>query len=481
MTMPKTHACDAIREMVFNYRRGELSELDAALFEESVDGCPQCSRYAGRIIEMLDLASEATEDDFIEEPLDSGRADDLFVSIARAVDPVPSSKNVYPFVSSTSLVESRENDAWSCEEQEASRPRWVPRLVFAAAAIAAVCIGAALMFGVDDAPLFPEAPQRAAITGPSAPVASATTSPASALDQAFATLKATPSKAAAVSIFADDDATWRLTDHEGESNTHRYTLKLESGTVLVEFLPQHNETLRVVSGDTEVNVLGTVFYVSAPDDQPQGAAPGSARVGVITGKVRVERAPKSADSDHQTITLEGGAELEPQSMKAVPIEAVRTQRAASLVDLKAHEQALQQRAAKQPALAAREPVTQRTNRTPRPPAAVKAPAAREDAASLREQARAALGRRDYRAASQAYERLLSRLPEQHGDRATLRLELARLYMRQLGDRDHAVSHLRLFVEQHPNDVAASSARRQLCRLLGPSATKEPGCLSGEMP
>ena len=99
---------------------------------------------------------------------------------------------------------------------------------------------------------------------------------------------------------------------------------------------------------------------------------------------------------------------------------------------------------------------------------------------LRKQAQKALRERDYQRAAKSYERLLERLPRGHNERASIRLELARLYMRYLGQRERAIDHLREFVEQHPLDVAAPSARRQLCQLLGMRASKDPACISLQM-
>ena len=64
----------------------------------------------------------------------------------------------------------------------------------------------------------------------------------------------------------------------------------------------------------------------------------------------------------------------------------------------------------------------------------------------------ALRERDYSRAAKNYERLLERLPKAHNERASIRLELARLYMRYLGQRERAIDHLREFVEQHPLDL-----------------------------
>ncbi|CAN0582484.1 unnamed protein product, partial [Laminaria digitata] len=101
------------------------------------------------------------------------------------------------------------------------------------------------------------------------------------LARAFEQLQPQRASDDTIKVFASAGAKWKLV---GKAPEH--LLELEQGTVLVEFLPrQKNERLKVVSGETEVAVLGTVFYVSA--EEPGEARP--ARVGVITGKVRVEQ------------------------------------------------------------------------------------------------------------------------------------------------------------------------------------------------
>ena len=90
--MIRSHDCDTIREMVFNYRRGELSELDAALFEESLIECDECATYVGRIIDMLDVSIEAEAQDYIDRPIDASFADSLFDAIAAEIES-PSSED----------------------------------------------------------------------------------------------------------------------------------------------------------------------------------------------------------------------------------------------------------------------------------------------------------------------------------------------------------------------------------------------------
>ena len=84
--MTRSHDCETIREMVFNYRRGELSELDAALFEESLLACHDCATYVGRIIDMLDVSVEAEAQVYVERPIDASFADSLFDSIAAQIE-----------------------------------------------------------------------------------------------------------------------------------------------------------------------------------------------------------------------------------------------------------------------------------------------------------------------------------------------------------------------------------------------------------
>ena len=61
------------------------------------------------------------------------------------------------------------------------------------------------------------------------------------------------------------------------------------------------------------------------------------------------------------------------------------------------------------------------------------------------------------------------------DAASLRLELARIYERRLGQVRRAAHHLRQFLQAEPDDVAAASAFRELCRLSAHGGMAEPMC------
>jgi len=490
--MTRSHDCEAIREMVFNYRRGELSELDAALFEESLITCHECATYVGRIIDMLDVSVEAEAQDYIERPIDASFADSLFDSIAAQIE-APASEDGdelereekeaneasepkppvrLEFVTQSNLDEEAIDDELFDFEDEQHASMW-PRYLAAAAVLLGIGIGALVLKPWEE----PAQQDNNAIAendqeqdGADLDEASAT--PDAALAKAFQQLQPQNKTSDTIKVFASDGAKWRL---EGKAPDHK--LRLEQGTVLVEFLPKEdNERLHVVSGETEVAVLGTVFYVSA--EEPGEDKP--ARVGVITGKVRVKQ-PASGKEAPVEVMLEDGQESK-GGVQIRAIEPSMKQQTEAFVDIKAHQKALAERheAPKEHAKADIEPpvkVKPEEDQKVAATAPVKKVTSDED---LRKQAQKALRERDYSRAAKNYERLLERLPKAHNERASIRLELARLYMRYLGQRERAIDHLREFVEQHPLDVAAPSARRQLCQLLGMRASKDPACISLQM-
>ena len=470
--MMKQHDCDTVREMVFNYRRGELSELDSALFEETLQECEECSRYVHRVLDVLDVTLHAQAQDYLDRPIDDDFADALFASISQQLlegepelDDLPEDGEDEPVRMPVRLefATSFEQDMAQEDEDDLSvpghRPLW---LGLAALLLVGVGAGAMAMFALE-----PVEPERA-------PVAVSASSDV-ALSRAFEQLQPQAPTTRAVKVFANHSARWTL-----EGKSPEYVLRLEQGTVLVEFLPrQKQDHLKVISGQTEVAVLGTVFYVSA--EEPAQDRP--ARVGVLTGKVRVKQ-PQSPGQPAREVTLEDGEETTPTLQKTSMQQGIRAQ---SLVDLGAHRTALARRdaptkiAAVAPKAPVEEPAAQGAQQPeppahPQPTTTSRGPS-QED---LRARAQKSLRDRDYARAAKSYERLLDRLPPDHGERASVRLELARLYMRYLGKRDLAILHLRKFVQQHPLDVAAPSARRQLCQLLGMRAAQDPVCVSLHM-
>ena len=335
--MNKPHACDTVREMVFNYRRGELSELDEALFEESLDECPECARYVERILDMLTVSAEADRRRLPRRADHPGlrrrpvrldrrwrlRGDERPTTRrapGREPVEVPSTSGAPPVRLEFGLA-SPEPDPLEDEELAPVAPRW-PRAV---AAAPRCC-------------WWPRRPGSAAARCSSAP--GPTPSPSSrprtspdegspededaALERAFADLERSPDRVEAVEVFASGGARWHL-----ESRPPEHTLHLERGTVLVEFVPRGQETLRVISGGTEVDVVGTVFYVSTSERATRaGERAQPARVGVITGEVKV-RQRSAPEAPAQEVTLREGQELAPDR-DVQPIEESTRERSREL-------------------------------------------------------------------------------------------------------------------------------------------------------
>ena len=96
-------------------------------------------------------------------------------------------------------------------------------------------------------------------------------------------------------------------------------------------------------------------------------------------------------------------------------------------------------------------------------------------ATLRLEAEEAMRRRNFSGAAGHYEDLLRLLGPRDRAAATVRLDLALLYYRQLGDERRAIEHLTYFADTWPDDMAAPIAISELCRLLGESRAQSDHC------
>ena len=455
--MSKRHDGSAMREQVYDYRRGDLSELDEARFEEALAGDGDGAQHARRVLEMLELASGDDDGLWTPEPITGSRADDLFARIEAELDAAPGAPvseeaaqglDEAPVVRlderfSAQVMSTREEPEEGTDALEGSRGRgwWV---VFGVAAVALLALG--FMLGRAEEPAAPNAPVADVIVAPT-PGESEEDVALEEAAPALATLEPQRTSSDAVRVFANGEASWTL------SGKGDYELVLESGTVLVEFLPMDGEKLTVISGQTRVSVVGTVFYVKAP----KGArAKARAEVGVLTGKVRV------GEGEAKPVELTDGEAIG-RDGEVAPVTPSALEGANELVNLERHREQLASRAVPAP--------------TPEPVEVERKPARKKvsETARLREQARAALEARDYARQARVTEKLLKKLGPDSRESATLRLELSRLYIRHLDDRARAIGHLRVFLRAHGDDVAAGHARRQLCRLLGAESIREPEC------
>ena len=513
----RPHSCETIREMVYNYRRGELSEVDAALFEDTISSCPSCGRYARRVISMLDAADEVSPEDYIGQPLSPSYEDDLFASILSGISaPLESSSFAEAHAShlddaSTPLTDdavdlpepilrtaqsssspssavvrlddymrgtrplatAHASDLEGDDEDSPTLSAKTPRLGWFLAAAAILTAIGATYWAVHATSTVQPPEQRA---GGSVEMAqkSRDIKYLKSLDK----MRFDATTPDAIKVFASQGASWSI-----EGDAPDYTLHLDQGTILVEFLPTKRERLKVVSHQTSVDVVGTVFYVAANEDSAQDDAH-NARVGVLTGKVRVKPSPATP-----VVELEDGQQLQEDArISSVPEAAF--ERSRHMIDLDAHRAILAARQEKRSEIATGEVPDNEPEQTPQKPRRADARKLAPDAPrevtapissapridTLKKEATHALREKDYAHAARKIEQLLAIMPDAHPERATFRLELARLYMRHSGKRQHAIDQLRIFIAEHPTDVAAPSARRQLCRLLGPESTRETECI-----
>ncbi|MEM1348902.1 MAG: hypothetical protein AAGI01_10125 [Myxococcota bacterium] len=426
-----------LREQVFDYRRGELAEVDRALFEEEMLAHPDDARFAGRVIEMLDLAERADfalwrdlGDDEVAAP-SVGDFDGLMALIASEDGASEDSEAAPPPVYLEFPVLHDDDDLHEGDSGSSSSPGLL-LLMAGLAAAAAIAFGAYVNqpagvgapVDVNPSPVADKGQD-----GAPAPIVEEATTGDEDLAPKLATLAPQHKTPEAVKVFAEPGAVWSL---HGE---REYELTLEEGTVLVEFLPRDGEKLRVLSGDTEVSVIGTVFYVSSPsaEDAP-ASSKATARVGVLTGKVRVN--PRRHEQG-DTITLDGGQEMDFDE-DVEPIAAQTFEASASLVDIDAHERML-------------ETIEKERTEAPSP----KAPKPTEDPAELareRKEKRLAamklellrLRSQDQAAFAKLAEEYFAQVPRSR-DR-DLRRFLAISYVNKLGRPQAAKPHLEVLID-----------------------------------
>jgi len=533
---PCPHA--EVRARLFDARRGALSDVEATLLADSLAACPECARHAERLGDLLDAAAGASADAFWPEgATESGRAD-LFAAIMVEVD--------------------AERVASAAEEEADERPSawWsTPRLIAAAAVVLVASVAALAAFVGQGGGSEGGAP----LTAPGGLAAVA--GPYSALERATVVPNLT--------VYSSPGARYIIT----EGTPRR--IRVESGAVLVDFLPVNGERLVAEAAGTEVSVVGTIFYARV-----DATAPEVAEVGVLVGAVEVRRpgAPdlrlgelrrvrgagpseaipaaerqaleRNVDVERHRMMLgalasrlpapaEAGplaevAEIEPVAAPAEVAKAADPEVGAVVAEVAAVQpggpgaevvepaaraargaargvaasegrapHTLQPRPAAAPVAPRDVAAPDRHGEAPRAaggaggprpvevvveaspasePVAPEPPEpVRADPRRLRDEAREALRAGDASRAASLYEEALTRLGPAAPEAASVRLELARLYASRLGQSGRAVEHLRAFVDRYPEDVAAPSARQQLCRMLGPGAGDDVRCRGRVVP
>jgi tetratricopeptide (TPR) repeat protein len=266
-----------------------------------------------------------------------------------------------------------------------------------------------------------------------------------------------------------------------ESGDAQRVLIVSAGAVLVEYVPVDDRGLHVIAPNAEFDVVGTVFYVDARDENTQ--------IGVLTGAVQVAGS-----------RVEGGQVLENGAVR--PLAPRDSAEWAGHVDVAMHEVRLEASAARLEPIAilvpeleepprseanpetalevaAAEHIAERASRRERSARTVREEPSEEveeirpsqAPMDLRAEAETAMAQSRWQDAATAYESLI-----RAGDGSSgTRLDLARLYLRQLDMPDRALPHLRRFVQDNPADSVNESARRELCRIAEIRGMQEPLC------
>lgn len=436
--------CADVRKYAFDHRRGDLQEMELRKFEKHLSACEACQAYYARLDGLLDAAL------LREVPAQSAR-DEIFANIVQRVQPGESAQSdadvkdalfdkiaaeiARPPVAAEALAlaepEYEEDDA-----ANDNRTRRASR-IFAVAALAA---GVAIGFAVRALVVNEVAPPHREVAEVAQQAPAPTTQPPEP-PALLAELWPQPAPAGIdnVHVFGTNDASWTL-----KAQGAGRTMALDAGTVLVEFVPQRRSTLNVVGHGFTVEVTGTIFYVSA----------NPTTVGVVEGSVTVHGGEKS-------VRLTAGDAWTPEAGKHVAPPAMRAD-AERVINIDEHVDAL-----------ARAALDRVVEEPPRP--ALSKEVVQTPREQLRAAAEDALRAGRYAIAAQFYERMVAELPATLPENASLRLDLARIYIRHLGQEERAISHLRRFVGDRPDDPLTPTARDELCRIARLGGVQERGC------
>lgn len=466
--------CRDVRKHAYDFRRGELQPAELRKFEDHVASCEACQDYLDRLEGMLDAAATydfaagidreavfasvearlaapaAAEREDEPAPVRTGpgqtvpiNRDSLFDRITQEITAEQTGQKpaAAPVVNlDKSPLGKLASDSDEVANDEGPRRR--PVLLYVLAALAAgLVLGLLLPNLLDGEEGAPEQKVAQKEEPPEEPA-----DPPSAPLLADLSLQPTPADITDVRVFGDPAANWNI-----KTQGTRRKIELRDGTALVEFVPRKDTSLEVVVGDQfTVRVTGTVFYASAEEGV----------VGVVTGSVEVETAEGKTVrlvDGQQWSTKEGLHEAPPEA----EAEAIR------FVDPAEHRRELEQAA------------KAKTKEPPKRLEARRPPISREVAATprdaLRDSADQALREGRYDVAAQYYERMVAELSAADPSNATLRLDLARIYIKHLDEPARAATHLRRFVEDRPNDPATPSAKTELCRIVSESGQIEPLC------
>jgi len=468
-------SCDDVRSLAFDARATDAREAKVtgerrARFDRHLEDCSACREYVDRVDGMLGHAAEADPADWA-----SREDDEAFDAIVEAVD--------------------RQDDGGEAPADGGAAVEFWPRSYHAAAGLAAgiaLTVAGFLAWrhlgpGADSTGPAASGPTQVAEDNES-PATGANQdrdqSPESAHAADLDELSESDEVEEGVEVHASPGASWEITDRDP------VTVRLDAGTLLVEYLPTGSGRMRVRTRDTEFRVTGTVFYVAT--DGVWSSA------GVAEGSVEVDVPERNS-----LVELEAGQRLG-ADYRVEPMSDRERESIDARVDLERHRAELKSivAAAPEPEGAgdrapsrerSEQPVESSTDDSPTgesPPQRTKSPeqtgpsgGERPDlpdpVAERRRQARAAMERRDFEQAARKYEAMLDELPDDHEATPSVHLDVARVYLHYLDRPKAAAGYLRTFVRRWPDDPAAESARDELCRIAGETDDDESLCDGAE--
>lgn len=458
--MSEHYDCEETRAHYHQVRRGEVTPDEMARYDDHLGDCEACQAFVLRMDGMLDAARDV---DVVDEvAIDR---DDLFSKIMAdvegdSVDDVDQGATDGPRLREVSDAD---------EELDIPRSprRWVAVAMLAAALVVAGLGVVLWMEQAPDAPLDVEIAQGDRETAPTAD---------RELDE---TIEDKPSQgladerptfAAMKPLLVEDESIRVFTAKPDEVAVSKKddatSVNVKEGTVLVEFTPKdpRSEKLAVRAGELTVRVVGTIFYVHR-------STAGSI-VGVVTGKVEV------TTQEGESLFLTDGQEYDADGGIRTAREATRDE-ADAYVDVDAHDARLAARRDSAPTPV--EPPPSSAERAERAERVEPEASGDEErgmsvlAQTLRDQASEAVRMRQYSDAARLLEDLIVELPSGHPAAMSARLDLSRIYMRQLDEPTRAVPHLKRFIVDRPDDPATPSARTTLCRILEAEGETDTAC------
>jgi hypothetical protein len=521
-----------LQEQVFAYLRGELDRHDNARFERIMLNDSRAADFVSRLDDMLRGARVAQPEAWVTRS-----ADDEFAAIVHDARPSSSAnaapreetslfspaeirqtadQNIISFAAAANRADEDKADAlFSAIAQEirttSPLPAQVPAdaaniethdaddlfatvppprrrqapVFFAVAAVVLLTFGLVYLLQAPPEPA-PQQPVVVADNADTTPALPAVPAPANR----FADLTTTAQGTDDIRVYALPGAEWELT--EGAENR----LDLRQGAIFVEYIRQADESLTVHTDTFDVRVVGTVFYVSAESAESE--------VGVLAGTVEVAMAGQET-----AVRVQGGEQFDTET-GATTLQPETREQLMQRVDPAEHEVRLQQAtAALQNTEVPNDPALQRpvdqisalpapgvernlpresarpsgapeedaASIRPEPPVAVEEPDAspRTTTADLLAAGRSAERNGEWRVAAESYEQALRVMPRGANDAATVRLDLARIYLRRLQSPESGMLQLRTFLQTWPQDPAAASVREELCRLAAERNLTESLC------